>query len=265
MKPTQNRGQYQSNSRDDERYHAGTGRREPVGDDLFDYNRRFDTDYANFDSAHAADYQRHSDFRDEYNNMRDGYRNRGTQTGNSGASEYPDAYGNRYGRDGDLGGQHRHPEQGYRPHSSQQHSAYSQRPASGVSGYGDSGYRSSNDLAGYGGGSAYNQAGMGSFGADPDRYGSNSANSNMGGTLSGHRGKGPKGYVRSDERIREDISDRLRDDEHIDAGDIDVTVSSGDVVLSGVVESRFAKRHAEDLAESVSGVRNVENRIRVKP
>jgi osmotically-inducible protein OsmY len=80
----------------------------------------------------------------------------------------------------------------------------------------------------------------------------------------GHRGRGPRNYRRSDERIREDVSDRLMDDPHIDASDIEVGVASGEVVLTGTVESRFAKRHAEDLAESVSGVTHVQNNLRVR-
>ena len=79
-----------------------------------------------------------------------------------------------------------------------------------------------------------------------------------------HRGRGPKGYSRSDDRIREDISDRLTDDPHIDASDIEVSVSGSEVTLSGTVDSRFAKRHAEDLAEAVSGVRHVQNNLRVR-
>jgi osmotically-inducible protein OsmY len=78
-----------------------------------------------------------------------------------------------------------------------------------------------------------------------------------------HKGRGPKGYTRSDERIKEDVNDKLSDDSHIDASDIEVKVESCEVVLTGTVDSRFAKRHAEDLAESVSGVKNVENRLRV--
>ena len=78
-----------------------------------------------------------------------------------------------------------------------------------------------------------------------------------------HRGKGPKNYNRSDDRIKEDINDKLSDDPFIDASDIDVTVSNGEVTLTGTVDHRSTKRRAEDLAEAVSGVRNVENRIRV--
>jgi osmotically-inducible protein OsmY len=77
------------------------------------------------------------------------------------------------------------------------------------------------------------------------------------------RGKGPRNYSRSDERIKEDINDRLSDDPFVDASDIDVTVANGEVTLTGTVDHRSTKRRAEDLAEAVSGVKNVENRLRV--
>lgn len=78
-----------------------------------------------------------------------------------------------------------------------------------------------------------------------------------------HRGKGPKGYTRSDERIKEDVNDRLNEDSNVDASEIDVTVNNGEVTLSGTVNSRWEKHRAEDLAEAVSGVKDVENRIKV--
>lgn len=78
-----------------------------------------------------------------------------------------------------------------------------------------------------------------------------------------HRGKGPKGYQRSDERIREDINDRFSDDPYLDASNIEVTIEMGEVTLSGTVEDRSEKRRAEDIADSVSGVKNVENRLRI--
>ena len=81
---------------------------------------------------------------------------------------------------------------------------------------------------------------------------------------SSHRGRGPRNYRRSDERIREDVNDRLMDDPHVDASDVEVGVANGEVTLTGMVESRFAKRHAEDLAESVSGVSHVQNNLRVR-
>jgi hypothetical protein len=79
-----------------------------------------------------------------------------------------------------------------------------------------------------------------------------------------HKGKGPRGYQRSDERIKDDINDHLADDSFIDASDVEVNVKDSEVTLIGTVESRDAKRRAEDIGESVSGVKNVENRLRVK-
>jgi len=78
-----------------------------------------------------------------------------------------------------------------------------------------------------------------------------------------HRGRGPKGYRRSDERIREDVSDRLTDDAWLDAQGIEVLVSDAEVTLSGTVRSREDKKRAEALAETVSGVDNVQNNLRV--
>jgi hypothetical protein len=80
-----------------------------------------------------------------------------------------------------------------------------------------------------------------------------------------HRGRGPKGYIRSDERIREDVCDRLTDDPHLDASDIEVSVTGAEVTLNGTVDSRFAKRRAEDWADDVTGVTHVQNNLRVRP
>jgi osmotically-inducible protein OsmY len=77
-----------------------------------------------------------------------------------------------------------------------------------------------------------------------------------------HRGRGPRGYRRTDARILEDVSDRLADDPHLDAGGIEVAVAQGEVTLSGTVDGRAARRHAEDLAASVPGVRQVMNGLR---
>jgi osmotically-inducible protein OsmY len=78
-----------------------------------------------------------------------------------------------------------------------------------------------------------------------------------------HRGKGPRGYHRSDERILEDVNDHLYLDPYIDATDIEVQVDKHQVILSGTVANRDAKRLAEEIADSIPGVENVENRIRV--
>jgi osmotically-inducible protein OsmY len=78
-----------------------------------------------------------------------------------------------------------------------------------------------------------------------------------------YAGRGPRGYRRSDERISEDINDLLTDDGYVDASDVEVTVNNGMVTLTGRVDSRDEKRRAEDIAESVSGVADVSNQLRV--
>lgn len=76
-------------------------------------------------------------------------------------------------------------------------------------------------------------------------------------------GKGPKGYQRSDERILEDVSDALARNGELDASEIVVQVSAGEVTLDGTVPDRSSKRLAEDLVEDLLGVKHVHNRLRV--
>ncbi len=78
-----------------------------------------------------------------------------------------------------------------------------------------------------------------------------------------YAGRGPTGYQRSDQRIMEDVNDRLTDDPDVDATHILVTVRGGEVILEGNVEDRESKRRAEDIAESISGVKDVQNHLKV--
>ena len=78
------------------------------------------------------------------------------------------------------------------------------------------------------------------------------------------KGKGPRNYRRADNRIQDDINDRLTDDPWVDASEVDVKVENCEVTLTGSVDDRQAKRRAEDIVESVSGVMHVENRIKVR-
>jgi osmotically-inducible protein OsmY len=78
------------------------------------------------------------------------------------------------------------------------------------------------------------------------------------------RGRGPKGYRRSDERIRESVCEYLTEDPRLDASDIEVQVKDGEVTLTGFVQNRRAKWYAEDLAEACSGGAEVHNRLRVR-
>lgn len=79
-----------------------------------------------------------------------------------------------------------------------------------------------------------------------------------------HRGRGPRGYTRSDERIREDVCDRLADDPMVDASEVEVQVRNGEVTLNGTVHSRWLKRRTEDITDDISGVRHVQNNLRVQ-
>lgn len=129
--------------------------------------------------------------------------------------------------------------------------------------YGSSGYRSSEYDSDY---SRSNQNDRGFFERAGDEvaswFGDDDARRRR--EMDEHRGRGPKGYTRSDDRIRDDVNDRLTDDGWVDASDIEVQVSSSEVTLTGQVNSREEKRRAEDIVESISGVRHVQNNLRVK-
>ncbi|MFW7340965.1 BON domain-containing protein [Pollutimonas sp. H1-120] len=73
----------------------------------------------------------------------------------------------------------------------------------------------------------------------------------------------PKGYTRSDERLREDICERLSHS-GLDVSDVSVEVSQGQVTLEGTVDSRRLKHAIENLADDCLGVQDVDNRIRVQ-
>lgn len=79
-----------------------------------------------------------------------------------------------------------------------------------------------------------------------------------------HWGKGPKGYKRSDERIKEDVCDVIAQQGHVDATDVDVRVENAVVILSGTVASRDDKRALEHLADRVHGIHDIRNDIRVR-
>ncbi len=78
-----------------------------------------------------------------------------------------------------------------------------------------------------------------------------------------YRGRGPRGYRRSDARIREELGERLLEDSDLDASGIEIEVEDHEVTLAGTVADRSARRRAEDIAEAVSGVDHVQNNLRV--
>jgi len=80
-----------------------------------------------------------------------------------------------------------------------------------------------------------------------------------------YAGRAPKGYERSDERIREDICDELTLRPDIDPGRLTVTVSDSEVMLEGAAEDVESRRLADEIASRCIGVRQVHNRLRVEP
>ena len=75
--------------------------------------------------------------------------------------------------------------------------------------------------------------------------------------------RGPKGYQRSDERLKEDICERLWAAYHIDSSEVTVDVKDGKVSLEGSVPSRYMKHSIEDIVDACPGVTDIDNRVRV--
>jgi osmotically-inducible protein OsmY len=189
---------------------------------------------------------RHRD-RDDWDR---GYGLQGSGYGRQGQSQYAGA-----GRMGQGGYGY---DQGYRQQGIAGFGAYEEGGSFGQGrpGMGGQGYSQNEDRSGY---TTFGQS---------SGYGSEQSGGYL--TRGGraqwgrHSGRGPKNYTRSDDRIRDDINDRLTDDPHLDATEIEVKVTNCEVTLSGTVDSREAKRRAEDCADFVSGVKHVQNNLRVQ-
>ena len=78
------------------------------------------------------------------------------------------------------------------------------------------------------------------------------------------RGLGPQSYKRPDERIRDDVYERLTDSHMIDARYILVEVNQGNVTLTGTVGERRMRYAAEDVVAGVLGVANINNQLKVQ-
>ncbi|NUP07436.1 MAG: BON domain-containing protein [Polyangiaceae bacterium] len=76
--------------------------------------------------------------------------------------------------------------------------------------------------------------------------------------------KGPTGFRRPDERICEDVCERLSLAEELDLTDVAVDVEGGEVVLTGSVPDRWIKFQIEFICEAVPGVEDITNRLRVR-
>jgi osmotically-inducible protein OsmY len=204
-----------------------------------------------------------------------GYGNRGYESGYGrfGGRGYEGERLGGYGSQGYEGGYGSYGTgMGYGNYEGQGYGNYG---AQGYSGISESGSYSSMSSPG-------NQSTMGqtyggqTYGGQGYGYGSRSSEWGQGSSTYGgsqmeqgqyrgqHAGRGPQGYKRSDQRIEEDVNERLTQHGAIDASLIQVSVKDGEVTLNGTVESRMEKRIAEDVAEGCSGVKEVQNHLRVQ-
>jgi hypothetical protein len=197
----------------------------------------------------------------------DGYSAQG-QFSNQRVAQYGDqGYDQDYGRQG-IGWQNRQSEQ----HFTHSHEGYGEGPndwqrdtGGGYWGQGAGGGQ------GIGGSSGWRQERSGDWGAQghgghgPSWEGGGTGYSAAGSWMAGpHSGRGPQGYQRSDARIEEDVCEHLTRHGMLDATGIQVQVENGEVTLTGTVESRQAKRLAEDILDAISGVRDIHNQLRVQ-
>jgi osmotically-inducible protein OsmY len=110
----------------------------------------------------------------------------------------------------------------------------------------------------YGAGAPW--SGAGAYGGSSQQGGSQWGS----GSQQSFRGKGPKGFTRSDDRLKELICESLTDDHDVDASEVSVDVKDGKVTLSGTVAERRQKYLIEEFVEETGGVKEVENQLRVR-
>lgn len=199
------------------------------------YDPQF-SQYAQREGAYGQQGQFGQRFGQQTQDMASGY---GSQYGSSG-------YGGNYGA-----GQYGQPQygqplshggSGYSHHAGQQ---YGSQPQGFRGGYPESSF-------GYGGAQPQGQYSSGRY--DPQLAGQRTGD---------FTGRGPKNYSRSNERVREDICERLTADPYIDAQELEVRCENGTVVIEGQVEERWMKHRIEDLVDATAGVKQIDNRVTV--
>lgn len=103
----------------------------------------------------------------------------------------------------------------------------------------------------------WSQAGWEGYGRENDFYRSQPV---MQGRFTG---RGPKGYTRKDDSICDEVCDILTRHGEVDASEIQVSVMNAEVTLSGNVDDRRQRHLAEESIENISGVKNINNQLRV--
>src|SRR5579884_1892353 len=220
-------------------------------------NRDYDRGYGQYDGP-------------EYDGRNDRYQDAETEIGRGWGGNRPYASGGDEGRDWGRNWE------GYGGRESRGGTRREAHGGGGFQTYGGSG-----NYSGYGGPGMSGRGDRGSFQGqggsyEAGRYGAGGMSSGYMGSQPGwggglgdysergrYTGRGPKNYRRSDERIQEDINERLTRHGDVDASEIEVEVHNGEVTLRGSVDHRNTRRLAEDIAESVSGVKQIHNQLRV--
>lgn len=118
----------------------------------------------------------------------------------------------------------------------------------------DSGYGARDRGYGSRGGGGWAQQGQ-------SRAGSNDLGEQLG---QRRYAKGPKGYKRSDERIKEDLSEKLHSRFDIDSSEVEIEVKNAEVTLTGTVPNRDMRFRLEQCADGILGVDDVTNNVKVK-
>jgi len=251
------------------------------------YNQnRFGQDQGRFNSSYSSNDRYNSGGSDrweyrpseDYRSLRDDSRFDGSRTHSMqrGYNEYDQGF------DSNLGGRNtyssgrkdwdmdRTSSSGYGSSQSSGYNPYgSSRHDSGQT-FGSNYSSSGSQRQGYSGSFGQN-SGQGSSESYGQSYGRNSGNYNQGQSRWGSEssfesksGRGPKGYRRSDDRIKEEICDLLTSHHEVDPSEVEIKVSNCEVTLTGSVNSRNEKRMIEDLASQVQGVSDVTNQLRVQ-
>lgn len=236
--------------------------------------------------GYSGQRQSYGEYGSQYQNQSDG--NSGWNSGSNwnpqrtvaptrGYSDrgYQGSYGSQggnYGSQGSGYGSQQYGSQGYGSQSVSQ-SGYQQGGYSG-SGYSQDDYRNQSSTGWQQPNSRTNQRGGMQYGSMGNTWNtspyatrenaSTTDSDSYGWQGQSERRQGPKGYTRSDERIKEDVNDRLSQSHWIDVSDVEVDVKSGEVTLSGTVPGRAEKFEIERIVDAIYGVSDIENKLKIK-
>ena len=77
------------------------------------------------------------------------------------------------------------------------------------------------------------------------------------------KGRGPKGYVRSDDHLRHALEEALAADPTVDPSDVTVAVTDGVITLSGSVAGWRTRYAVRAIAEAIAGPGGVKDALTV--